>query len=139
MLYEVITSSCVSRVPWSWPSSGVFPAGWTWIVITSYSIHYTKLYDARCLQLPVQKLRSVGGMAKTSMINRERKRERAVQNRITSYNVCYTKLLRTTPVVTYLESANIYSTEFRHSSENKKRSLEIRRRVVLDCDTDCDT
>ena len=40
-------------------------------VITSYSIHYTKLYD----------------IYGTSF-------EKEVANRITSYNVCYTKLLR---------------------------------------------
>ena len=42
-------------------------------VITSYSIHYTKLYDGYKI---LQQLHSEAGI------------------RITSYNVCYTKLLR---------------------------------------------
>ena len=58
-------------------------------VITSYSIHYTKLYEA---------------MEKDGEISEDRHRalseevqkltDAYVANRITSYNVCYTKLLR---------------------------------------------
>ena len=76
-------------------------------VITSYSIHYTKLYDPREIMLDEeiedndiveQYLRNLanhavtiispkrGGSLKLAMLARS--------NRITSYNVCYTKLLR---------------------------------------------
>ena len=47
-------------------------------VITSYSIHYTKLYDAPATLTHM-------GMVVLSIVTR---------HRITSYNVCYTKLLR---------------------------------------------
>ena len=52
------------------------------IVITSYSIHYTKLYDLRTT--------SAKGMVvfHASLLSEKR------GLRITSYNVCYTKLLR---------------------------------------------
>ena len=46
------------------------------IVITSYSIHYTKLYE--------------------EIIEASYHYQRLLENRITSYNVCYTKLLRST-------------------------------------------
>ena len=75
-------------------------------VITSYSIHYTKLYevhdrgpggrDARRDQRAVLRLsagsRGVGGNVAThySKVAQDVHREL----RITSYNVCYTKLLR---------------------------------------------
>ena len=87
---------------------GIYPS--TSIVITSYSIHYTKLYDDREL---------AAGFLLTERIIRERRQlvdiaacHASVEpqntldvflapgvDRITSYNVCYTKLLRE-----YLES-----------------------------------
>ena len=82
-------------------------------VITSYSIHYTKLYDCSgskevsfqrlygdtryYIQLSTQgKHRDAftltqirgGGIDQTALLN-------SLISRITSYNVCYTKLLRT--------------------------------------------
>ena len=51
------------------------------LVITSYSIHYTKLYDTvRPGWLSQKRANSSAGQPTSS--------------RITSYNVCYTKLLR---------------------------------------------
>ena len=59
-------------------------------VITSYSIHYTKLYESAC--------RRVGMARRPSRIwstTSSRYWPRcAARSRITSYNVCYTKLLR---------------------------------------------
>ena len=58
------------------------------VVITSYSIHYTKLYDfLRCLGMHPGVLVSNVGHLKQVFIQ-------ATGLRITSYNVCYTKLLR---------------------------------------------
>ena len=87
-------------------------------VITSYSIHYTKLYDIHLTLLPyiptagelktkptqhsVKELRSIGLMpdvlvCRTDRPIPERERDKLAlfcNVRITSYNVCYTKLLR---------------------------------------------
>ena len=71
-------------------------------VITSYSIHYTKLYDGRLhavlifVQKGVVRLVFVAVQlrfltAKTNHLLQPGTEER---DRITSYNVCYTKLLR---------------------------------------------
>ena len=49
-------------------------------VITSYSIHYTKLYEGNSQS-------TFGGLTEN---------DQSQGNRITSYNVCYTKLLRPT-------------------------------------------
>ena len=54
-------------------------------VITSYSIHYTKLYDTKPLVIEsVKEIPQLGRFAIRDM----------GMTRITSYNVCYTKLLR---------------------------------------------
>ena len=45
MLYEVITEASASRSVSVGRGEGAQPASSTWGVITSYSIHYTKLYD----------------------------------------------------------------------------------------------
>ena len=52
-------------------------------VITSYSIHYTKLYDA---------VNYIDREIRKDVANHVRETTR--YSRITSYNVCYTKLLR---------------------------------------------
>ena len=52
-------------------------------VITSYSIHYTKLYEAP----PARRVPAAAACGAHVHI-------RPVGSRITSYNVCYTKLLR---------------------------------------------
>ena len=56
-------------------------------VITSYSIHYTKLYDS------TRAARAAATRNARRAIRRSRVPRRR-QSRITSYNVCYTKLLR---------------------------------------------
>ena len=57
------------------------------LVITSYSIHYTKLYDGGHAQ---------PGAARfgTERVHGHQQLECGGTDRITSYNVCYTKLLR---------------------------------------------
>ena len=75
-------------------------------VITSYSIHYTKLYDGVACRLVEDEngdasgyLLLISGLLKpdTGSITFDGKRIDGQQphHRITSYNVCYTKLLRT--------------------------------------------
>ena len=80
-------------------------------VITSYSIHYTKLYDYGQIREDLFLIDSASGVIKKlafdgieeitsyawspvgnwlAIVGRETE-----ENRITSYNVCYTKLLRT--------------------------------------------
>ena len=79
----------------------------TAIVITSYSIHYTKLYEEKSygdpqrniLMVDNQKALGIGlSMESGENIVEVGKRVEArlaeLENRITSYNVCYTKLLR---------------------------------------------
>ena len=94
-----------------------------WIVITSYSIHYTKLYDDnisltgllgtnyRRTSYYTDFSSTNGGLAVAdiyALSNTSSPIDLPVQNfvdmavlgffaRITSYNVCYTKLLRGTP------------------------------------------
>ena len=72
-------------------------------VITSYSIHYTKLYEASspCLHCDLvtdSGFRSVGGLLMTILNEFYPGHESGLPDvayvRITSYNVCYTKLLR---------------------------------------------
>ena len=53
-----------------------------WGVITSYSIHYTKLYDAELAEVPAYLIMTAFVVLSV------------LAGRITSYNVCYTKLLR---------------------------------------------
>ena len=62
-------------------------------VITSYSIHYTKLYDQGVCQYPD----SLDQVIEKLPLQRHRRPRLAggvAFFRITSYNVCYTKLLR---------------------------------------------
>ena len=54
-------------------------------VITSYSIHYTKLYDRNSLLTPCSHVNRIVDATRDLIRH---------QFRITSYNVCYTKLLR---------------------------------------------
>ena len=75
---------------------------YTYTVITSYSIHYTKLYDG--LE-KVMKFRPdvvlldnvmplLDGLKTLARIMKEQPTPVVIVSRITSYNVCYTKLLR---------------------------------------------
>ena len=67
-------------------------------VITSYSIHYTKLYDALG-QRGLQVLAPLQFAFGRQLLQRQPPGHRGFQDtRITSYNVCYTKLLRLSPV-----------------------------------------
>ena len=70
-------------------------------VITSYSIHYTKLYDSGCELISVAPLLVYFRMRRKTDSNLERSIAQhlhdvtvEIKHRITSYNVCYTKLLR---------------------------------------------
>ena len=68
-------------------------------VITSYSIHYTKLYDMQSFgtQLIIRDFNSVqfsGFQSFSGASTSSSYRLRRIRARITSYNVCYTKLLR---------------------------------------------
>ena len=94
--------------------SGRYSRGSVASVITSYSIHYTKLYDAlervfACLQVRAgRRHQAVFGFDWFAAGVQEHEAASAVgvlrharlmtglaeQRRITSYNVCYTKLLR---------------------------------------------
>ena len=58
------------------------------IVITSYSIHYTKLYDIG------KTLYELSDVVPKEYADIYTKKDEELFNRITSYNVCYTKLLR---------------------------------------------
>ena len=62
------------------------------IVITSYSIHYTKLYEVDLTKVDDDEICVIN--PKTNLLSAEAFVEEI--NRITSYNVCYTKLLRNT-------------------------------------------
>ena len=73
------------------------------LVITSYSIHYTKLYDsAEGMNGTISELLAQNAMPSTTeqqieTLNKEYGGMDALGGpklRITSYNVCYTKLLR---------------------------------------------
>ena len=74
------------------------------LVITSYSIHYTKLYEAEGAdhildwQSPNFVYQPVGTEKIKLLLKNYRLSDdiafRFSENRITSYNVCYTKLLR---------------------------------------------
>ena len=85
--------------------------GWNWsislrIVITSYSIHYTKLYEgwitcSRCWRRWMRGCWGRGSRVTGTRWPLRRVRPRVSRSvwarwttRITSYNVCYTKLLR---------------------------------------------
>ena len=88
----------------------------TVFVITSYSIHYTKLYDERELTKNTRDWKQIfdygpagSGQLRPQWPARQPSLRPAVQayyraceplayRRITSYNVCYTKLLRPAPV-----------------------------------------
>ena len=68
-------------------------------VITSYSIHYTKLYDTRNTMAVNRGMqdREVERTPKSRLSSDRRLQLACVKSeslRITSYNVCYTKLLR---------------------------------------------
>ena len=79
--------------------------GWRMIVITSYSIHYTKLYDTRVADTATPQSAAVMPMYDSQVFSRISGSSGKVVwtvigssssnfHRITSYNVCYTKLLR---------------------------------------------
>ena len=61
-------------------------------VITSYSIHYTKLYD-RKLGKPTDQRMAILRSQVTALLENGSVKT-TLHRRITSYNVCYTKLLR---------------------------------------------
>ena len=77
----------------------------TVLVITSYSIHYTKLYDGAAIS--VEREEALGKCRGTAVLVEQREVRHSqhrqpsclsvacpIIDRITSYNVCYTKLLR---------------------------------------------
>ena len=67
------------------------------VVITSYSIHYTKLYDAgKNVEWAVIETGMGGRFDATNIITPKVSviTNLSLEHRITSYNVCYTKLLR---------------------------------------------
>ena len=96
-------------------------------VITSYSIHYTKLYDRFIIPLLIRELETLSKIDFTAVLDSVEEPFLQIQhfftrepvnineknfldlisenigaqidfsNRITSYNVCYTKLLRSIP------------------------------------------
>ena len=68
-------------------------------VITSYSIHYTKLYDRAVARALVDglALRIDDAEPSSEQPGRSAVRRKELSIRITSYNVCYTKLLRFRP------------------------------------------
>ena len=82
------------RVSPEWDEASAIRCLWSRYVITSYSIHYTKLYENRCGAICPVPIRTCYRSCKhrsnlrcpPGCINR--------RPRITSYNVCYTKLLR---------------------------------------------
>ena len=80
---------------------------WKLFVITSYSIHYTKLYELFCLPSLQRVSKALLDTLQLSHLQDQdlklklpllypRSLPSAKETRITSYNVCYTKLLRTT-------------------------------------------
>ena len=83
-------------------------------VITSYSIHYTKLYEQKFLYLPESKndfvfaivceeLGFIGALVVIILFLLFTFRGFYIaSNRITSYNVCYTKLLRMSAQIAFL-------------------------------------
>ena len=77
-------------------------------VITSYSIHYTKLYDES--DGLVGKVgtghHQRGEILQQQIVQRRIREHDAEIARITSYNVCYTKLLRDFPALV-MTSANL--------------------------------
>ena len=66
-------------------------------VITSYSIHYTKLYDRGVQRRRARHHHHHHGAGDEGAAWRPH-RDLAAAGRITSYNVCYTKLLRVLPM-----------------------------------------
>ena len=105
MLYEVITMV----VSYLMEEDGTLDGIWAYLgdaefVITSYSIHYTKLYDIvatseddlycqEALNLHAYALAGWDSQQKQAYI-RQWGQLWTAHIRITSYNVCYTKLLR---------------------------------------------
>ena len=67
-----------------------------YVVITSYSIHYTKLYETDCDNNKITAICKVKIDGKTGV------------DRITSYNVCYTKLLRALLYIFCHKASHIY-------------------------------
>ena len=65
----------------------------TRVVITSYSIHYTKLYDTANMQNLINELLEFRKSEQGHLTLKVSEHD-LVKFRITSYNVCYTKLLR---------------------------------------------
>ena len=88
------------------PYRNFTPGYWSPTVITSYSIHYTKLYEFIYIVLPVFMIVGLLLIPIGMRIFRKKARKAELEgkalswpvidfnNRITSYNVCYTKLLR---------------------------------------------
>ena len=108
--------SRATRKPWGFrhrfipvetgePRRAANPARKTQRVITSYSIHYTKLYEAiRQLSALATARANCGALAfqvsartRSAGSSAIRWRRAPGIDRITSYNVCYTKLLRSGP------------------------------------------
>ena len=78
---------------WAPPSSSSTLRTWS-CVITSYSIHYTKLYDGRASLVRGLVMAGACSSLMASGLAGQDPRALALLHRITSYNVCYTKLLR---------------------------------------------
>ena len=100
-------------------------------VITSYSIHYTKLYevDFKCGVFSFFVLCDGSRQSKNASVDCVKS-----SNRITSYNVCYTKLLRSRLKTQLFQrkGSKIYLTKagkltYRHLKDIKQqyRSLEF--------------
>ena len=64
------------------------------VVITSYSIHYTKLYEHLLARSYMQARMFPQAVTVLEEAQHISQRNEGLFNRITSYNVCYTKLLR---------------------------------------------
>ena len=112
-----------------------------YLVITSYSIHYTKLYDAcrgdakvlairepfvdQAVERGILKLFPPGGVGEVlGVLGLEAEFFGRVDfGRITSYNVCYTKLLRYLPP----EDTSAVPDHWRTSAPDSRRARPCRR------------
>ena len=95
-------------------------------VITSYSIHYTKLYEDHTL---LQDATGTMAMLEFEALGLDRVRaDLAAQYvdhnlRITSYNVCYTKLLRSLQDRPEIKGGGAQAQDFRQSCHLQKAQM----------------
>ena len=116
MLYEVITLRfCSQDLTTSMLSLCLLPLYGLDSVITSYSIHYTKLYDLFPEKLSTNpqkmwsKVEESGYFFLASVFTQQFEQYGTI--RITSYNVCYTKLLRNPSFSIYVRQRSYPSRE----------------------------